>query len=61
MDVTPTESVDLQVKEREIANKNYWKICFKRGLSKYSVEDGMMAKPKFTKMVYLGYKLELGM
>lgn len=26
MDVTSTESVDQQVKEREAANKNYWDI-----------------------------------
>ena len=33
MDVMSTESVDQQVKEREAANKNFWDICIKRGLS----------------------------
>jgi len=58
MDVTSTESVDQQAKEREAANKNYWDICIKCGLSKHSVQDiRMMATLKFTQM-YLGYKIE---
>jgi hypothetical protein len=58
MDVTQTESVYQQIEERETANKNYWDICIKHGLSEHSVPNvRMMATLKFTQ-ISLGCKVE---